>query len=93
MLLFGCLLIRRLSLSSCSAANALVSNTRIARERLGGLSLKLRQCSSCNSRSGPSRNEIMELIQGLGGLPRLFCTTDLGGAFIFCPTEMPIQAG
>jgi hypothetical protein len=53
----------------------------------------LRKCSSCNSRSAPNRNEITELIQGLGGLPRLFCTTDLGGAFIFCLTEMPTKAG
>jgi hypothetical protein len=43
-------------------------------------------CSSCNSRSGPSRNETMELIQRLGGLPRLFCTTDLGDTVIFCLT-------
>ena len=41
-------------------------------------------------RSGPSRNEITELIQGLGGLPRLFCTTDLGDTVIFCLTKMQI---
>jgi hypothetical protein len=41
---------------------------------------RLRQSSSCNSRSAPNRNEITELIQGLGGLPRLFCTTDLAHA-------------
>jgi hypothetical protein len=27
---------------------------------------------------------------GVGGRPRLFCTTDFGGAFIFCLTEMQI---
>jgi hypothetical protein len=78
---------------SFSAANALLSNTRIARERLVGLGLKLRHAQSCNSRSGPSRNEILELIQGLGGLPRLFCTIDLGDAFIFCLTEMSNRRG
>jgi hypothetical protein len=63
----------------------------MARERLGGWGLKLRQSSSCNSRSQSNRNEITGSgRQGLGGLPRLFCTTDLGGAFIFCLTEMQI---
>jgi hypothetical protein len=62
----------------------------MARERLGRLGLKLSQSSSCNSRSGPSRSEITELIQGLGGLPRFFCTTDLGDTVIFCMTKMQI---